>query len=113
MGSPLQGDPRAGVMSVPVAESSPMSTTGLSDALISPVKGWVIGRPILPTAPDDLGPGSGEHPLSVLVPLAGGPQCAIALLGPEVALPGVAGEVAECVAQLLVGGPAKRDDVVA
>jgi uncharacterized protein (TIGR00369 family) len=51
-----------------------MSTSGLSNALIAPVAGSVIGRPILPTAPDDLGPRSGEHPLSVLVPLAGGPD---------------------------------------
>ena len=67
------------------------------------VAGGVVGGVVLPAAPDDVGPAAGEDAFGVGVALAVGAELLVALLGPGVASPAVAGEVAECVAEFLVG----------
>lgn len=85
--------------------SSPMSTSNLREALERNVASRVIGHVVLPAAPDDVCPGPGEDPLGVRMAFAAGPQLPVAVLGPDVAPPRVAGEVAQSFSKFLVGAP--------
>lgn len=73
----------------------------------------VVGHPVLPVAPDGVGPGAGEDALGVWLILAGRAQGALAIGGPRVGVVAIAGEVAEGIAQFEVGGPAEGDRPVA
>ena len=88
--------------------SGPMSTLVLGEVSKATVERRVVRDAVLPAAPDHRRPGSGEDPLGVRMTFLRCSQLSISALGPSVAPPGVAGEVAECVAQLLVGAPSER-----
>jgi hypothetical protein len=90
-----------------------MSTGGVDEALEAAVEGGVVGRVVLPAAPDDVGAAAGEDAFGVGMAVAGGAQLPVALLGPGVASPAVAGEVAQSVAQFLVAAEAEGDGSVA
>src|SRR5262245_55238759 len=70
----------------------------------------VVGGVGGPALPDDVDPGAGEDAHGVRVVVAAGSGTGVELGGPGVLVTAVAGEVADGVAQLLVHGPAERDD---
>ncbi len=76
------------------------------------VAGGVVGESVLPAAPDDVCPAAGEDAFGVGVALAVGAQLPVAGLGPGVAVPAVACEVAEGVTELLVAAEAEGDRTV-
>lgn len=85
----------------------------LLEALEGTVAGGVVGDVVLPAAPDDLGPGSGEDAFGVGVALAVGAEAVVALPGPFVAVACVASEVAQGVAESGVATPPEGDGAVA
>jgi hypothetical protein len=93
--------------------STPVSGSFLlilvEEGLESVVGGGVVGQAVLPAAPDDVCPGAGEDPYGVGVVAASGAGLVVEVGGPGVGVAGVAGEVGEGIAQLLVGGPAEGD----
>src|SRR5215207_9702808 len=89
--------------------SSPVSSRWVEDGLESTVFGGVVGGVVLPAAPDDVCPGAGEDADGVGVVVAAGDGSVVEVGGPGVGVAGVAGEVAQGVAQLLVGSPAEGD----
>ena len=92
------------VMSGPV--SSRRSFFG-EDALEGPVPGWVVGYAVAPAVPDDVQPGAGEDADGVGVVFAAGDGVAVEPGCPGAGAAGVAGEVADGVAQLLVAAQRK------
>jgi hypothetical protein len=80
-----------------------MSSWVLGEALVVAVAGGVVGGVVLPAAPDDVGPAACEDAFGVGVAFAVGSELAVSVGGPFVAAPAVSGEVAECVAEFLVG----------
>ena len=72
--------------------------------------GGVVGHVVLPAAPDDVEPGSGEDPDGVGVVVAAGSGALVEVGGPGVGVVGVAGEVDDGAAELFVDGPAEGDD---
>ena len=92
--------------------SSPMSSRLLVEALVCAVSGGVVGGVVLPAAPDDVGPAAGEDAFGVGVGLSAGAQLSVAVGGPFVASPAVAGEVADCFSEFGVAGPSERDDAM-
>src|SRR3954452_10020764 len=97
--------------------SCPVSTPGsgglrfvvVEEVLEGAVVGGVVGDVVLPAAPDDVCPGAGEDAHGVGVVAAAGDGFVVEVRGPGVGAAGVAGEVAEGVAELFVGAPAERD----
>ena len=98
--------------------SCPVSTSGGSsglcgvlgeDSLECVVAGGVVGEPVLPAAPDDVGPGAGEDAYGVGVVVPAGSGALVEVFGPGVGSAAVSGEVAQCVAEFFVGGPAEGD----
>jgi hypothetical protein len=67
-----------------------MSSGGLLELAEGAVAVGVVGGVVLPAAPDDLGPGSGEDAFGVGVSFAVGSELAVG--GPFVAFAGIAGE---------------------
>jgi len=98
-------------MSCPV--SSPGSGSSwlilVEECLEAAVGGGVVGEVVLPAAPDDVGPGSGEDAHGVGVVAAACDGLVVEGSGPGAGPAGVAGEVAQGVAELLAGSPAERD----
>src|SRR5664279_1114817 len=96
----------AGGMSCPVS-----SCRWLLILIEDPLQGAVVGRVVdgvvLPAAPDDVDPGAGQDTDGVLVVAFPGEGFGVEVGGPGVAVTGVAGEVAERVAEFLVGSPAE------
>lgn len=73
------------------------------------VFGGVVGRVVVPTAPDDVCPGAGQDADGVGVVVAAGDGPVVEVFGPGVGVAGVAGEVAQRVAELSVGAVAEAD----
>lgn len=73
------------------------------------VKGDVVGATILPAAPQDADPGSGEDTNGVGVIAAAGAGVGIDGRGPGGGVTGVVGKRRERLAQALVAGPAEAD----
>src|SRR4051812_48446077 len=96
--------------------SSPVSSPGrlilVEEALEGSVSGGVVGGVVVPAVPDHVEPGAGEDAHGVWVVLAAGDGLVVEVRGPGVGSAGVAGEVADGVAQLPVDRPAERDDLV-
>src|SRR5215210_362115 len=97
--------------------SSPVSTFGgsggvlilVEDALEGAVLVGLVGGVGLPALPDHVQPGAGEDADGVGVVVASGSGLLVEGCSPGVGEPGVAGEVADRVAELFVGRPAKAD----
>lgn len=89
--------------------SSPVSSRSGQDGLEGAVLGGVVGDVVLPAAPDDVEPGAGEDADGVGVVVSSGSGSGVEVGGPGVGVVGVAGEVDDRAAQLLVDGPAERD----
>lgn len=87
--------------------SCPVSSRHLlilvEDALEGAVAVGVVGDGLVPAAPDDVRPGAGEDAHGVGVVVAAGAGALVEVGGPGVGVAGVAGEVAQRVAQLFVG----------
>src|SRR5438046_1197207 len=77
----------------------------LQDALEGVVLGGVVGGAVVPAAPDDVSPGSGEDAGGVRVVLAAGAGGVVEGGGPGAGVARVAGEVADGVAELAVDRP--------
>ena len=95
--------------------SSPVSSRRRKisvEGLECPVFGRVVGDPVLPAVPDDEEPGAGEDADGVRMVVAAADGTAVEVGGPGVGMAGVAGEVADRVAQLFVGSPAEADGAV-
>src|ERR1022692_1452332 len=100
----------AGRMSCPV--STPWSRCQwliLFEEGLEGAVGCRVARGVVVPAPDDVRPGAGEDADGVRVVVSAGDGFAVEVGGPGVGVAGVAGEVAQGVAQLLVGSPAERD----
>ena len=93
--------------------SSPVSSSGslilVEQGLECPVAGGVVGGAVLPAVPDDEQPGAGEDADGVGVVVAAGAGAVVEVGGPGAGAAGVAGEVGDGVAELLVAGPAEAD----
>src|SRR5271170_7437952 len=99
-------------MSCPVAtpSSSGRDLPALfEERLEAVVGGGVVGGVVLPAAPDDVRPGAGDDADGVGVVAAAGDGPVVEVGGPGAGAAGVAGEVAERVAELLVGSPPEGD----
>ena len=72
--------------------------------------GGVVGDAVLPAAPDDVEPGSGEDADGVGVVVVAGAGALVEVGGPGVVVVAVAGEVDDGAAELFVYGPAEGDD---
>ena len=113
--SPNQGPRHSGVAPPPM--SCPVSTPWsgrdrlivVEECLEAVVGGGVVGGVVLPAAPDDVGPGAGEDADGVGVVAAAGDGLVVEVGGPGAGAAGVCGEVAQGVAELLVGSPAEGD----
>jgi hypothetical protein len=81
------------------------------EALEGLVAGWVVGGVVLPAVPDDVEPGAGEDADGVGAGFAAGDGVVVEPGGPGAGAAGVAGEVADGVAELFVGGPEEGDDL--
>ena len=78
------------------------------------VLGRVVGGAVLPAAPDHVEPGAGQDADGVGVVFAAGAGVVVDGRGPGAGVPGVAGEVADGVAELAVDRPPEADrDVLA
>src|SRR6266511_3414235 len=106
----------ASVSSAPAeGVSCPVSTPGsgcgwlilVEEGLEGAVEGRVVGEVVLPAAPDDVCPGAGQDADGVGVVAAAGDGFGVEVGCPGVGAAGVAGEVAQGVAQLFVGSPAE------
>src|SRR5579875_3172711 len=106
----LAGREAAAAMSSPM--SSHLLAIRLEERLEGAMLGRVVGRAVLPAVPDDEEPGAGEDADRVRVVVAAGDGAAVEVGSPGVGADGVAGEVADGVAELLVGGPAEADGTV-
>src|SRR2546426_818480 len=98
--------------------SCPVSTSVVSgglrcgvaeDALERAVVVGVVGEVVLPTAPDDVRPGSSEDADGVGMVVAAGSGSVVEVSGPGVGVAGVCGEVAQGVAEFSVAPPAEGD----
>ncbi len=78
------------------------------DGLEAVVGGGVVEDVVLPASPDDVRPGAGEDADGVGVVAATGDGLAVEVGGPGAGRAGVAGEVAQGVAELLVGRSRSR-----
>src|SRR5690242_13302927 len=87
--------------------SSPVSGGPVEDALQGVVFGGVVGDAVLPAAPDDVEPGSGEDADGVGVVVASIAGALVEVGGPRVGVVGVDDGAAE----LCVDGPAEGDDL--
>jgi hypothetical protein len=67
----------------------------------------VVGCAVLPAVPDDVQPGAGEDASGVRVVVAACDGIVVQLGCPQAGVAGVAGEVADGVAELLADGPAE------
>src|SRR5579872_3604821 len=94
-------------MSSPV--SSHRSLILVEQGLECAVAGGVVGGLVLPAVPDDEQPGAGEDADGVGVVVASGAGAVVEVGGPGACVAGVAGEVGDGVAELLVTGPAEGD----
>lgn len=74
--------------------------------------GRVISGAVLPAVPDHEEPGAGDDADCVRVVVAAGDGAAVEIGSPGVGADRVAGEVADGIAELLVGGPAEADGAV-
>jgi hypothetical protein len=74
--------------------------------------GRIVGHGILPAVPDDEQPGTGEDAHGMRVVVAASEGLAIELGRPGVGASRVAGEVADGIAELLVGSPAEAHSPV-
>ena len=74
------------------------------------VFGGVVGDAVLPAAPDDVEPCSGEDAYGVGVVVTSVAGALVEVGGPGVGVVGVAGEVDDRSAELFVDGPAEGDD---
>src|SRR5439155_7152097 len=92
--------------------SSPMSSRGLKERLEGAMLGRVVGRAVLPAAPDDEEPCAGEDADRVRMVVAASDGVAVEVGSPGVSASGVTGEVADGIAELLIGGPAEADGAV-
>src|SRR5271169_6776473 len=79
------------------------------EALEGAVFGGVVVDAVLPAVPDDGEPGAGKDADGVWVVVASGSGAPVEVGGPRVGSAGVAGEVADGVAQLFVAGPTEAD----
>src|SRR2546421_9919785 len=89
--------------------SSPMSSRRLEEGLKGAVLSGVIGGAGLPAVPDHEQPGAGEDANRVGVVVSAADGAPVEVGSPGIGADGVAGEVADGVAELLVGGPAEAD----
>jgi hypothetical protein len=80
---------------------------GGEDALQGVVVCGVVGGVVLPAVPDDEQPGAGQDADGVGVVVAAGAGSLVEVGGPGAGVAGVAGEVGDGVAELLVAGPAE------
>src|SRR5439155_13050662 len=95
--------------------SCPVSTPGsggrwlvlVEEGLESAVGCRVVGKVVLPAAPDDVCPGAGEDAHGVGVVTAAGDGLGVQVVGPGVGAAGAAGEVAHGVTQRLVSAAAE------
>jgi len=71
--------------------------------------GGVVGGVVLPAVPDDVEPGAGQYAYGVGVVVSAGAGAVVEVGGPGVGSSAVAGEVADRVAELFVGGPTESD----
>ena len=71
--------------------------------------GGVIRDVVLPAAPDDAAPRAAEGAQRAGVVVAAGAGAVVEVGGPGAGPAGVSGEVAQGVAELLVGSPSERD----
>ena len=76
------------------------------------VLGWVVGDAVVPAAPDDPDPRSGQDPDGVGVVAAAGDGVGVDLGRPGAGVAGVVGEGADGLAETLVAGPAEADRAV-
>jgi hypothetical protein len=74
------------------------------------VFGGVVGDALLPAAPVDVEPCSGQDPHGVGVVVVAGSGLLVEVGGPGVGVVAVAGEVDRGAAELFVDGPAEGDD---
>src|SRR5271166_2989512 len=79
------------------------------EALEGAVFGGVVVDAVLPAVPDDGEPGAGKDANGVWVVVASGSGALVEVGGPRVGSAGVAGELADGVAQLFVAGPTEAD----
>src|SRR5664279_1103170 len=79
----------------------------IEDPLQRAVVGRVVDGVVLPAAPDDVDPGAGQDADGVLVVAFPGEGFGVEVGGPGVVETGVAGEITERIAELLVGSPAE------
>src|SRR5580704_16561766 len=88
--------------------SSPVSSCRLlilvEQGLECPVPGGVVGGAVLPAVPDHEQPGAGEDADGVGVVVAAGAGAVVEVGGPGAGAAGVAGEVGDGVAEVLVAG---------
>src|SRR5262245_49177046 len=97
-------------MSSPV--SSHLLAIRMEERLKGAMPGRVVGHAVLPAMPDHEEPGAGQDADRVRVVVAASDGSAVKVGGPGVGTAGVAGEVADGVAELLVGSPAEADGAV-
>src|SRR5215207_2687756 len=76
------------------------------------VLGWVVGDAVVPAAPDDPDPRSGQDPDGVGVVAAAGDGVGVDLGRPGAGVAGVVGVGADGLAETLVAGPAEADRAV-
>ena len=91
---------------------STIATSRRRDGLCGAVAGDVVGRAILPAAPEDAGPRAGEDADRVRMATASGPSALVDEGGPPGGVTRIVGEGGEGPAQALVTGPAEDDRVV-
>src|SRR5256886_2139169 len=89
-----------------------MSSSRLEEGLKGTMLGGVVGGAVLPAVPDHEEPGASQDANRMGVVFAAGDGAAVEIGGPGVGADGVAGEVADGVAELFVGGPAEADGAV-
>ena len=94
---------------LPFVMSYTVKITVPEQALECPVSGGVVGGVVVPAVPDDVEPGAGEDADGVGVVVAAGAGPVVEVGGPGAGVAGVAGEVADGVAELLVDRPAEGD----
>ena len=117
--------PSSGCRSAAWARSAAMNRAGhrsscglggallVQEALEGGVLGGVVGGAVLPAAPDEVEPGAGEDAHGVRVVLTAVPGLVVDGRGPGAGVPGVGGEVADGVAELMADRPPERAGGVA
>src|SRR5271167_2558382 len=81
----------------------------VEQCLKGPMIGGVVGDCVLPAVPDDVEPGAGEDADGVGVVVSSGSGAVVEIGGPRVGASAVAGEVADCIAELFVCSPTESD----